>query len=204
MPSPIGASHLPYFAAAVAAASTLSPKSSGSPDLWNGKLKHGTPTPSDATKALEKMSELSKLGGEDLFRSMANAAPGNSASNRHSAWQSHWLNKGAEQAKDVLKCVWCKQSFPSLAAMTTHMKEAKHCGVNVPVPPMQSQIINPQPQITSPGGECMDASTAWSTPGGDEEDDTSGEMGALGKLDGDVIMRRCDCWAAAATAAALR
>lgn len=145
-PSPIGASHLPYFAAAVAAASNLSPKNS-SPDLWNGKLKG--PTPSDATKALEKMSELSKLGGEDLFRTMA-AAPGNSASNRHSAWQSHWLNKGAEQAKDVLKCVWCKQSFPSLAAMTTHMKEAKHCGVNVPVPPMQSQIINPQPQITSP------------------------------------------------------
>ncbi|EFA10732.1 teashirt-like protein [Tribolium castaneum] len=149
-PSPIGASHLPYFAAAVAAASNLSPKTNSSPDLWNGKLKHGGPTPSDATKALEKMSELSKLGGEDLFRTMANAAPGNSASNRHSAWQSHWLNKGAEQAKDVLKCVWCKQSFPSLAAMTTHMKEAKHCGVNVPVPPMQSQIINPQPQITSP------------------------------------------------------
>ncbi|KAJ3642574.1 hypothetical protein Zmor_025339 [Zophobas morio] len=162
-PSPIGASHLPYFAAAVAAASTLSPKSSGSPDLWNGKLKHGTPTPSDATKALEKMSELSKLGGEDLFRSMANAAPGNSASNRHSAWQSHWLNKGAEQAKDVLKCVWCKQSFPSLAAMTTHMKEAKHCGVNVPVPPMQSQIINPQPQITSPSNTNTSTSSTNST-----------------------------------------
>ncbi|XP_068897846.1 protein tiptop isoform X2 [Tenebrio molitor] len=162
-PSPIGASHLPYFAAAVAAASNLSPKTNNSPDLWNGKLKHGGPTPSDATKALEKMSELSKLGGEDLFRSMANAAPGNSASNRHSAWQSHWLNKGAEQAKDVLKCVWCKQSFPSLAAMTTHMKEAKHCGVNVPVPPMQSQIINPQPQITSPSNTNTSTSSTNSS-----------------------------------------
>lgn len=158
-PSPVSASHLPYFAAAVAAASSLSPKtnhlgSHGTPSesMWNGKMKQGTPTPSDATKALEKMSELSKLGGEDLFRSMANsgAAP-NSASSRHSAWQSHWLNKGAEQAKDVLKCVWCKQSFPSLAAMTTHMKEAKHCGVNVPVPQMQpSNIPPPQPPISSP------------------------------------------------------
>lgn len=159
-PSPVSASHLPYFAAAVAAASSLSPKTNhlgnhSTPAdnvLWNGKMKQGTPTPSDATKALEKMSELSKLGGEDLFRSMANsgAAP-NSASSRHSAWQSHWLNKGAEQAKDVLKCVWCKQSFPSLAAMTTHMKEAKHCGVNVPVPPMQpSNIPPPQPPISSP------------------------------------------------------
>ena len=57
---------------------------------------------------------------------------------RHSAWQSHWLNKGADSAKDVLKCVWCKQSFPSLAAMTTHMKETKHCGVSMP-PQNQSQ-----------------------------------------------------------------
>lgn len=160
-PPPIGASHLPYFAAAVAAAG-LSPKSNSS-ELWNGKLKHPTPTPSDATKALEKMSELSKLGGEDLFRSMANAAPGNSASNRHSAWQSHWLNKGAEQAKDVLKCVWCKQSFPSLAAMTTHMKEAKHCGVNVPVPPMQSTNLIPQPQISSPSNTNTSTSSTNST-----------------------------------------
>ncbi|CAH0555591.1 unnamed protein product [Brassicogethes aeneus] len=160
-PASLGASHLPYFAAAVAAAS-LSPKNS-TPELWNGKLKHVGPTPSDATKALEKMSELSKLGGEDLFRTMANAAPGNSASNRHSAWQSHWLNKGAEQAKDVLKCVWCKQSFPSLAAMTTHMKEAKHCGVNVPVPPMQSQNLTPQPQISSPSNTNTSTSSTNSS-----------------------------------------
>lgn len=146
------ASHLPYFAAAVAAASSLSPKTNASVDLWNGKLKHGDPTPNDATKALEKMSQLSKLGGDDLFRTMANpGASVNSASSRHSAWQSHWLNKGADQAKDVLKCVWCKQSFPSLAAMTTHMKEAKHCGVNVPVPQIQPQSIptHPQCNITS-------------------------------------------------------
>lgn len=150
--SPVAASHLPYFAAAVAAANSLSPKTNNSTDLWNGKLK--TTTPSDATKALEKMSELSKLGGEDLFRSMANSSGGsssiNSASSRHSAWQSHWLNKGAEQAKDVLKCVWCKQSFPSLQALTTHMKEAKHCGVNVPVPPMSSSIPQTQMPNSSP------------------------------------------------------
>lgn len=161
-PPGIGASHLPYFAAAVAAAG-LSPKGSPS-ELWNGKLKQQTPTPSDATKALEKMSELSKLGGEDLFRSMAvNSAPSNSANNRHSAWQSHWLNKGAEQAKDVLKCVWCKQSFPSLAAMTTHMKEAKHCGVNVPVPPMQSGCLIPQPQICSPSNTNTSTSSTNSS-----------------------------------------
>ncbi|XP_028130733.2 protein tiptop-like [Diabrotica virgifera virgifera] len=160
-PPNLGASHLPYFAAAVAAAG-LSPKNN-SADLWNGKMKHVPSAPNDATKALEKMSELSKLGGEDLFRTIANAAPVNSASNRHSAWQSHWLNKGAEQAKDVLKCVWCKQSFPSLAAMTTHMKEAKHCGVNVPVPSMQSSNLIPQPPISSPSNTNTSSSSTNST-----------------------------------------
>lgn len=151
--SPVVASHFPYFAAAVAAANSLSPKnnnlnshSSSESSLWNGKMKDKSafgisPSPTDATKALEKMSELSKFGGDE-YRPMSNS----SSSGRHSAWQSHWLNKGAEQAKDVLKCVWCKQSFPSLAAMTTHMKEAKHCGVNVPVPNLQP----PPPSIPQP------------------------------------------------------
>ncbi|XP_050304441.1 protein tiptop isoform X2 [Anthonomus grandis grandis] len=162
-PPGLGAQHLPYFAAAVAAAG-LSPKNTPN-DLWNGKLKPSTPAPSDATKALEKMSELSKIGGEDLFRNMSSSVPGNTTSNRHSAWQSHWLNKGAEQAKDVLKCVWCKQSFPSLAALTTHMKEAKHCGVNVPVPPMQSTSVLPsQSQMTSPSNTNSSSSAGSSKP----------------------------------------
>lgn len=167
--SPVVASHFPYFAAAVAAATSqqqLSPKASGGVEhqLWNGKMKPPAALekpyqPSDATKALEKMSELSKLGGDDLYRpGSGNITSGNTAtgsSSRHSAWQSHWLNKGADQAKDVLKCVWCKQSFPTLAAMTTHMKEAKHCGVNMPVPPPPSALHQQQqpqqmPQIQAP------------------------------------------------------
>lgn len=158
--SPAMASHFPYFAAAAAVAAatqSLSPKSSPSDNLWNGKLKLPEKSPSysstDSAKALEKLNELSKLGGDDLFRS--SLLSGNSlagTAGRHSAWQSHWLNKGAEQAKDVLKCVWCKQSFPSLAAMTTHMKEAKHCGVNVPSSPHQPPTSTPpvQPTVSSP------------------------------------------------------
>ncbi|XP_034140063.1 protein teashirt isoform X1 [Drosophila guanche] len=49
---------------------------------------------------------------------------------RHNIWQSHWQNKGV--ASSVFRCVWCKQSFPTLEALTTHMKDSKHCGVNVP------------------------------------------------------------------------
>lgn len=156
------APHLPYFAAAVAAAS-LSPK--GTPPDWNGKLKHGGPTPSDATKALEKMSELSRLGGEELFRSVQSAALGAglapNAAARHSAWQSHWLNKGADQTKDVLKCVWCKKSFNSLADLTVHMKEAKHCGVNVPVPPGSAPLPpSLQPPSSSPSTPSHNSSSS--------------------------------------------
>lgn len=152
--SPVAA-QLPFFANAVAAAG-LSPKTLTGD--WNGKSKLHHSLPSDATKALEKMSELSRIG-DDMFRASNNNSShvgGNSGSGssgvsvgatttgRHSAWQSHWLNKGADSAKDVLKCVWCKQSFPSLAAMTTHMKETKHCGVSVP--PQSNSHQNQQSQ----------------------------------------------------------
>lgn len=49
---------------------------------------------------------------------------------RHNIWQSHWQNKGV--ASSVFRCVWCKQSFSTLEALTAHMKDSKHCGVNVP------------------------------------------------------------------------
>lgn len=156
-------------------------------NLWNGKFKpetppatklppfpiggHSGPTPSEASKALERMSELSKLGGDsgigsglgmgvssDLFRS---SNIGNSSSGRTNAWQSHWLSKGQDATKDVLKCVWCKASFNTLADLTTHMKEAKHCGVNLPppipptsgasLPPHMPSKLNCKPPVSSPG-----------------------------------------------------
>lgn len=125
----------PYFAAAVAAAN-LSPKIQ-TQNEWNGKNKINTPN--DATKALEKMSELSRLGGNDVGRQTSGNTGGNSNSGnvssgggRHSAWQSHWLNKGADAVKDVFKCVWCNQSFPTLETLAIHVKETQHMGVNMP------------------------------------------------------------------------
>ncbi|XP_016980609.1 protein teashirt [Drosophila rhopaloa] len=66
---------------------------------------------------------------------------------RHNIWQSHWQNKGV--ASSVFRCVWCKQSFPTLEALTTHMKDSKHCGVNVP-PFGNLPSNNPQPQHHHP------------------------------------------------------
>ncbi|XP_059221202.1 protein teashirt [Stomoxys calcitrans] len=133
----------PYLAA-VAAANIF--RSGQFPD-WNGK--------SDlVVDPLEKMSDIVKgprkeKNSRPSSNSQANAqpvtpqppAPVQSApapppasegitKTRHNIWQSHWQNKGV--ASSVFRCVWCKQSFPTLEALTTHMKDSKHCGVNVP------------------------------------------------------------------------
>ncbi|XP_040563442.1 protein tiptop [Lepeophtheirus salmonis] len=51
---------------------------------------------------------------------------------RHSAWQSQWINRGEENAKDIFKCTWCKECFHSFQALTHHMKETKHFGGSLP------------------------------------------------------------------------
>ena len=45
-----------------------------------------------------------------------------------SPWQSQWISKTSESTRieDVFKCVWCKESYQTLEALTSHMKEAKH------------------------------------------------------------------------------
>ncbi len=126
---------------------------------WNGKTKpdknHFPLAPSDATEALEKMSKLSKLGVAEEFRPVIPVPP--SGSGRHSAWQSHWMNKGADQAKDVLKCVWCKLSFPTLEGLTTHMQEAKHCGLSPPT--SQPMIVVSVPSQTIPASPTVSSSS---------------------------------------------
>ena len=126
----------------------------------------GSPTPSAAAKALERMSELSRRGAAgnlatttsaDFLRSgigglnasvnSLNSGGGSSSGARTNAWQSHWLSKGQDATRDVLKCVWCKASYSSLAELTTHMKEAKHCGVSLP-PPSTSMASSIPPNRT--------------------------------------------------------
>merc|ERR1719507_1176717 len=40
--------------------------------------------------------------------------------------QDVWLGKGEQQTRDILKCMWCGESFRSLDLMTRHMQETKH------------------------------------------------------------------------------
>uniref|UniRef100_A0A6A7FUS4 Protein tiptop-like n=2 Tax=Hirondellea gigas TaxID=1518452 RepID=A0A6A7FUS4_9CRUS len=148
-------------------------------NLWNGKSKPDSPklspfpmgipapSPSEASKALERMSELSRRGAEGALSTAASAdffragmgglnamgamgSGGGSSGARANAWQSHWLSKGQDATRDVLKCVWCKASFTTLADLTTHMKEAKHCGVALP-PPSSNMPPSMPPGRMGPG-----------------------------------------------------
>ena len=123
-------------------------------DAWNGKPEPEppssqklppytkSPTPSEASRALERMQELTKLSGEpsDLFRQLGQ---------RPNVWQNQWMSRGVEQARDVLKCVWCKISFNTLAELTAHMREARHTAM--PTPP----AIPPSPSTSSSTSEAV-------------------------------------------------
>lgn len=62
--------------------------------------------------------------------------------------QDVWLGKGAEQTRQILKCMWCGQSFKTLADMTTHMRVTQHYTNII----SQEQIISwrsPEDKMTS-------------------------------------------------------
>ena len=61
--------------------------------------------------------------------------------NTSSSWQAQWLAQSSPGTKDVLRCVCCRLTFPTLAALSAHMKEAKH---GPPVPSLTSPKISPQ------------------------------------------------------------
>ncbi|KAH8298349.1 hypothetical protein KR018_006565, partial [Drosophila ironensis] len=104
------------------------------------------PTKSPVQSAPAQNSE-SGGGGGGAGGASGGSGSGGVTKARHNIWQSHWQNKGV--ASSVFRCVWCKQSFPTLEALTTHMKDSKHCGVNVP-PFGNLPSNNPQPQHHHP------------------------------------------------------
>ena len=71
---------------------------------------------------------------------------------RTNPWQSQWINKNNEGGKigDVFKCVWCKESYQTLEALTTHMKEAKHHSMPYPMPGQGHMQPHHPPSVSSP------------------------------------------------------
>ncbi|XP_067620719.1 protein teashirt [Eurosta solidaginis] len=86
-------------------------------------------TPTGPTVAAPPPTSSASVSTQNSSNTLTASTEGMSKA-RHNIWQSHWQNKGV--ASSVFRCVWCKQSFSTLEALTTHMKDSKHCGVNVP------------------------------------------------------------------------
>ena len=114
---------------------------SGASGLGNagplGGLGGGSKIGGELRNPLDRMSEIAKGGSPSATLSPSSATTTSSSSMRpslgprHSAWQSQWISRGPESNKDIFKCVWCKDSFSSLQALTIHMKETKHCIVGM-------------------------------------------------------------------------
>ena len=90
------------------------------------QMQQNQPSP-DLVSSLRGLQRLSP-------RSASPSPPVSSVSPRGSPWQSQWISKTSESSRieDVFKCVWCKESYHTLEALTSHMKEAKHHSMPYP------------------------------------------------------------------------
>lgn len=128
---------------------------------WNGKVKRERSTssePSHPAGPAMKMAFPEKTKG-DAFRP---------ASNRQNPWQSQWISRSGEQTKDVFTCVWCKESFQSLADMTLHMKQSPRCGMAgmhaAAPPPAAGHTTPPPPKLTATPPGASGATTKDGVP----------------------------------------
>ena len=110
--------------------------------------------------------DFSSLFGVPATKSTADnpsSPPGaGTSAARSNPWQSQWMNRAAAdggQISDVFKCVWCRESYHTLEALTRHMKEAKHHhGLPSSGPPAYSSAGPTMP--THSGGRSMGAPPA--------------------------------------------
>ena len=105
-----------------------------SPDM---KREHNAFNPLLPPNILSFFNQLKPPVAGSEFSSFLSMAASKSASSppRSNPWQSQWMNKTGEGGSigDVFKCVWCKESYQTLEALTVHMKEAKHHSLPYPM-----------------------------------------------------------------------
>ncbi|XP_076333162.1 protein tiptop-like isoform X2 [Tachypleus tridentatus] len=107
------------------------------------QLLNPTVVSSNMTSALQKINALCHT---------VTKSQGYRTGSRQNPWQNHWINKSEEQAKDVFTCVWCKESFKSLAEMTIHMQKSPKCvmaGMRASMPSTSSSIIDSSDELPS-------------------------------------------------------
>ena len=114
----------PFFTVSSAAHETMAaaaakfPPVASSPNTSSSSRSSGGSSFITATSnPLERMSEIAKT-----VAAKPNPTPGA----RHSAWQSQWINRGPQNAKDIFKCFTCSSSYPSMQDLSRHMAESGH------------------------------------------------------------------------------
>ena len=130
-----------------------------SPEVSPGSLAAAFPPllPPNLLSLFNQMGGLQQQQQPGLASSLAQLSPRSPSPSppvsRGSPWQSQWMSKSSEGSRmeEVFKCVWCKESFLTLEALTAHMKEAKHHALPYPLP--QAAPLRPgpgQPAASSP------------------------------------------------------
>ncbi|XP_021962770.1 protein tiptop isoform X3 [Folsomia candida] len=130
---------------------------------WNGNH-------SPDIKALEKMSEMSRGGGgggaqDGVGGKLTSPSSGRGNSGSSSSWQAQWLAQNSTGTREIFKCVVCRSTFNTLAALSVHMKESKHGPPmpNLPSPKMPPQQSPQHPPVSTPtGGSSSSASDSSS------------------------------------------
>ncbi len=109
--------------ALAAAAASASPSSPLASDPLASK--HPLERMSAITAAAAAVSGNNRGHPRPIPTAAPATAPAGSTHQHHrqSAWQSQWKNKVPETSSDIFKCVCCKLSFPSLQALTAHMRD---------------------------------------------------------------------------------
>ncbi|RWS15372.1 protein tiptop-like protein [Dinothrombium tinctorium] len=97
------------------ASSSSAPPSSSSPGL-------GTGTANTTSSGANQSSSSSK----EPMSSAVLAKNSMNLPRKLVRGQDVWLGRGAEQTRQILKCMWCGQSFKSLDDMTRHMRVTQH------------------------------------------------------------------------------
>ncbi|KAI1285201.1 Protein tiptop [Halotydeus destructor] len=107
------------------ASSSLPGQTSGSPSGHHHHHQHRNGGGSSATSSASSTTG-DRTAGKEPMSSAVLAKNSVNLPRKLVRGQDVWLGRGAEQTRQILKCMWCGQSFKTLDDMTRHMRVTQH------------------------------------------------------------------------------
>ncbi|CAK9301327.1 unnamed protein product [Gordionus sp. m RMFG-2023] len=118
-----------------------------SPSLGDEIVTRVSSKKSDECKLFVASETTSQPNKNKIGPKRTNGAHHSTNSNKMVRGQNTWLSKGSKKAKDIMKCIWCGDSFGSLPDLTSHMVATQHYRKIIPI--ISSNAL----AITSTNGE---------------------------------------------------